>query len=46
MTGNAYGVGGSFPARILLTNISQIHVEVLPDAKDLPVIDVCAFFQT
>jgi len=39
--GNAYGVRGSFPARILLTKISELQLEVMPDAKDLPVIDVC-----
>jgi ankyrin repeat protein len=41
MTGDAYRGPGSFPARILLTRISQIHLEVLPDPEDLPVIDVC-----
>jgi ankyrin repeat protein len=45
-TGNEYryGLDREYRTRIVLARISQIQSEVLPDAEDLPVIDVCDLF--
>jgi len=41
---HAYGAQGQFPARLILTRISDLSFEILPDAEDLQVIDVCEVF--